>query len=328
MKVSIIGFGKMGKIRATAIEKCGGQVVGVFDSNIVDNSGYKVYDKVDDVFDDPNIDAIFVCTPNFLNAKYTIRGIQSGKHVFCEKPPALNVSEMEEVILEESKYDKKIMYGFNHRHHGSIIKMKELIDSNYYGNILWMRGRYGKNVDDSFFENWRSDKSLSGGGILIDQGIHMLDLFLYMGESFDKISASVSNQFWKIDGIEDNVFAILENTKSNITASLHSTMTQWRHLFSFEIFLEKGYMTLNGLKTPSGSYGEEVLTIAKNQYGDKSGGRHEEIHLRYPVDGSWETEVGIFFDCVKNNKEVSIGNTKDAIKIMDIIENIYDRNKL
>ena len=323
MKVSIIGFGKMGQIRATAIEKCGGTVIGVYDRSDL-NTVYKVYESVDDVFSDSDSDAIFICTPNFLNAKYTIRGIQSGKHIFCEKPPALNVEEMEKVVIEESLHDRKIMYGFNHRHHGSIMKIKELIDSGEYGNILWMRGRYGKNVDDKLFNSWRFNKELSGGGILIDQGIHMLDLFLYMGDNFDKVRASVSNQFWKIDGIEDNVFAILENSTNNITASLHSTMTQWRHLFSFEIFLEKGYMTLNGLKTPSGSYGEEVLTVAKNQHGDKSGTRHEETHLRYPVDGSWENEVGIFFDCIKNDKPIEIGTTKDALKIMDLIERIYN----
>src|SRR5690606_1222943 len=110
---------------------------------------------------------------------------------------------------------------------------------------------------------WRAKKDLAGGGILLDQGIHMLDLFLYLGGSFDQVHAFVSNLYWKLEGIEDNVFAIMKNSRSGMVASLHSTMTQWRHLFSLEIFLESGYMVLNGLKTSSGTYGEEVLTIAK-----------------------------------------------------------------
>ena len=131
------------------------------------------------------------------------------------------------------------MYGFNHRHHASISYMKEEINKKTLGRVLWMRGRYGKSVDESFYNNWRS-KKYSGGGILIDQGIHMLDLFLYLGGDFDKVHASVSNLYWNLD-VEDNVFATLENSKTKLAASLHSTMTQWRHLFSLEIFLEKGH---------------------------------------------------------------------------------------
>ena len=130
------------------------------------------------------------------------------------------------------------MYGFNHRHHASISYMKEEINKKTLGRVLWMRGRYGKSVDESFYNNWRSKKKYSGGGILIDQGIHMLDLFLYLGGDFDKVHASVSNLYWNLD-VEDNVFATLENSKTKLAASLHSTMTQWRHLFSLEIFLRK-----------------------------------------------------------------------------------------
>jgi 1,5-anhydro-D-fructose reductase (1,5-anhydro-D-mannitol-forming) len=321
MKVSIIGFGKMGEIRALAVEHCGGTVVGVFDT-LSKSDKYHNYNTVDEVFDDPTSDAIFVCTPNFLNDVYSIRGIESSKHVFCEKPPATTVEKIENVIKIEKSHDKKLMYGFNHRHHGSIIKMKELMDGGDYGDILWMRGRYGKNVNKDFFDNWRADKELSGGGILIDQGIHMLDLFLYMAGDFDKVQSKVSNQFWKIDGIEDNTFAILENTQKKIVASLHSTMTQWRHIFSFEVFFEGGYMTLNGLKTPSGAYGKEELTVALND-GDISGKVNVEEIFTYPIDDSWNIEVKHFFDSIQNDTPVGVGNTKDALKIMKIIEEIY-----
>lgn len=322
MKVGIVGFGKMGQIRAEAVENCGGTVIGIFDTDIkVTESKYKIYDTVDELFIDEEIDSVFICTPNFLNAPYTIKALNSGKNVFCEKPPAKTTKELEGVLEAEKNSDKKLMYGFNHRHHQSIIKVKEIVDSGDYGKILWMRGRYGKNVNKDYFQNWRADKELSGGGILIDQGIHMLDLFVYMAGDFDKIQSTVSNQYWKIEGIEDNVFSILESTKSGVVASLHSTMTQWRHLFSFEIFLEHGYMTLNGLKTPSGSYGEEVLTLAQN---DKQGHRDSEEIIRYNTDHSWDNEVNQFFDFIKNDKPVDIGNSNDAMKIMKIIERIYE----
>jgi 1,5-anhydro-D-fructose reductase (1,5-anhydro-D-mannitol-forming) len=103
------------------------------------------------------------------------------------------------------------MYGFNHRHHGSIQRMKAIVESGEMGRILWMRGRYGKEVDASYFETWRAKPELAGGGILLDQGIHMLDLFLHLCGGFDEVHAFVSNLYWKIEGIEDNVFAIFKN---------------------------------------------------------------------------------------------------------------------
>ena len=105
--------------------------------------------------------------------------------------------------------------------------MKKLIDEKDFGKVLWMRGRYGKSVDKTYYNNWRAKRKFAGGGILIDQGIHMLDLFLFLGGDFDKIYASVSNLYWKLN-VEDNVFATLENTKTGMAAALHSTMTQWR----------------------------------------------------------------------------------------------------
>ena len=91
--------------------------------------------------------------------------------------------------------------------------MKEVIDSGAYGRVLWMRGRYGKSVDDDYLKTWRADRAKAGGGILIDQGIHMLDLFLYFsGGQFDEVAALVSSRYWNIPGIEDNVFAIMRNT--------------------------------------------------------------------------------------------------------------------
>ncbi|MCP5107146.1 MAG: Gfo/Idh/MocA family oxidoreductase, partial [bacterium] len=201
----------------------------------------------------------------------------------------------------------RLMYGFNHRHHSSIKHMKHLIQSEEYGKVLWMRGRYGKSVDQNFLNGWQSNKELAGGGILLDQGIHMLDLFLYMGGNFDQVHAFVSNLYWKAD-IEDNVFAILKNSKTGVVASLHSTMTQWRHLFSLEVFLEKGYMVLNGLKTSSGTYGDEVLSIARNRTTAPAATWEDEDRTTYHSDSFWRSEIDHFMDSVREDAPVKIGN--------------------
>jgi predicted dehydrogenase len=204
--------------------------------------------------------------------------------------------------------------------------MKTLIDKGTFGKILWMRGRYGKSVDRSYFSNWRAKKEYAGGGILIDQGIHMLDLFLHFGGDFDKVHASVSNLFWKLE-VEDNVFATLENSRTGIAASLHSTMTQWRHLFSIEVFLEKGYFVLNGLKTSSNTYGDEILTIAKNRTTAPAATWEDEEHIRYHTDDSWASEANEFISAINENRKVKIGSSSDALTLMTLIDKIYSFSK-
>ena len=218
------------------------------------------------------------------------------------------------------------MYGFNHRHHDSIKKMKILIDEREFGKVLWMRGRYGKSVDEKYYDNWRAKRKYAGGGILIDQGIHMIDLFLYLGGDFDTVHASVSNLYWNLN-VEDNVFATLENSETGLAASFHSTMTQWRHLFSLEVFLEKGYLILNGLKTSSNSYGDEVLTITKNRSVAPAATWEDEENITYHMDESWTSEAEEYFSAIRLERKVKIGNSVDALALMKIIDKIYTFKK-
>ncbi|MCP4213661.1 MAG: Gfo/Idh/MocA family oxidoreductase [bacterium] len=325
LKVGIIGFGKMGKIRAKAIKgnQCG-QVVAVYEKNEEEDlENYPAAESPDAIINSPEIDAVFICTPNFLNKELTIKSLQAGKHVFCEKPPAFTAAEVAEIREMEQSSGKKLMYGFNHRHHSSIKYMKSLISGGEYGKVLWMRGRYGKSVDKEFFEGWRSQKDLAGGGILLDQGIHMLDLFLHLGGTFDQVHAFVSNLYWKCD-VEDNVFAILKSSESGVVASLHSTMTQWRHLFSLEIFLEKGYMVLNGLKTSSGTYGDEVLSVARNRSTAPAASWEDEDKTTYHSSTFWRSEIDHFMASILDDTPIKIGSSQDALNLMTLLDKIYE----
>ena len=325
-KVGIIGYGKMGQIRHQVISAFEDvQVQSIYDPEIIDTEIEKAQNS-DQIIENPEIDAVFTCTPNYLNKPLTIQSLKAGKHVFCEKPPAFTAKDIEEIRAVEKESGKVLMYGFNHRHHASIKYMKKLVDDKEFGKILWMRGRYGKSVDETFYDNWRAKKELAGGGILIDQGIHMLDLFLHLGGNFDNVHASVSNLYWNLS-VEDNVFATLENTKTGLAASLHSTMTQWRHLVSLEVFLEKGYLVLNGLKTSSNAYGEEILTIAKNRSTAPAATWKDEKNITYHTDESWESELTEFFSAIKSKREVKLGNSSDALKLMKIVDKIYSFKK-
>ena len=321
-KAGIIGFGRMGQIRLEVIKKLDiFEVVSIYDPYSTKKNRLFV-NSLDDLIDNKNIEIIFICTPNYLNKKLTIESLKKEKHVFCEKPPGLNAKDIENVIIAEKKYKKTLMYGFNHRHHDSIQKIKQIVDEKEFGRILWMRGRYGKSVETNFYKNWRSKKEYSGGGILIDQGIHMLDIFLYLAGDFDKIQATVSNLYWDLD-IEDNVFAVLQNSKNKIAASLHSTMTQWRNLFSLEVFFEKGYVVLNGLNTSSKSYGEEVLNIAKNRSLAPAAIWEEEENIHFKIDNSWEKEIIEFNKSIIKNTKPIIGNSLEALQLMKVIDEIY-----
>ena len=322
IKIGIIGFGKMGKIRHDAINQVGmGEVIAISDPEIHD-TGIKNLSH-SEIINNPDINAVFICTPNYLNKQLAIDCLKAGKHVFCEKPPSFTADEMKEILnAEEASNGRKLMYGFNHRHHDSVIRMKDIVDSGEYGKILWMRGRYGKSVTEDYFNNWRAKKEMAGGGILLDQGIHMLDLFLHLGGDFDRVKAELSNTFWKLE-VEDNAFVILRNTKTGMDASLHSTMTQWRHLFSLEVFLEHGYMVLNGLLTSSRAYGAEILTLAKNRSSGPAVTWADEIITEYTDNNSWRYETGHFLNAIKNDTDIMIGNSSDAYKLMKIIDEIY-----
>lgn len=330
IRVGIIGFGKMGRIRQRALEESGkGELVTVYDTEpLVSLPGVKWANSAEEVLSDTEVDAVFICTPNYMNETLTIKALMAGKNVFCEKPPAFTAAGVEKVRLAEQESGKCLMYGFNHRHHESIGKMKNIVDSGDMGKILWMRGRYGKEVDESFFDGWRAKKELAGGGIMLDQGIHMLDLFLYLGGGFDEVQAMASSLFWKIDGIEDNVFANFRSSKTGICASLHSTMTQWRYIFSLEVFMEGGALILNGLKTSSGAYGDEDLAVKRNRSHTPEGAIfNNEEHFIYHSDTFWLSEVNHFLSSIQDKKRITMGTSSDALNVMRIMDQIYKQNK-
>ena len=327
LKIGIIGFGKMGKIRQKAIEKSErAEVVAVYDPNPIQGLKSEIFvaNDPEEVLNFP-IDAIFICTPNYLIKPLTVSALEKGLHVFAEKPPGINVAEtilMQEV--ERKVKNKVLMFGFNHRHHGSVAHMKEIIENQSLGKILWMRGRYGKEVDENYLKDWRVDPIKSGGGIMLDQGIHMLDLMLYLGGDFDEVKAFVSNLYWNLPDIEDNVFAIFKNSETGLCASLHSTMTQWRYLFSLELFLEKGALILNGLKTSSGAYGDEVLTIRTNAQPFIAGKVNKEEEIHFKDDISWDSEINFFLDAIEQQKKPNMGSSADAVRLMSVIKKIYE----
>jgi predicted dehydrogenase len=287
------------------------------------NDEIQFFNNYKDLLANSTLDILFVSVPNYLAPEVTIAGLEKDLHVFCEKPPGRTVEEIKKVIEVEKKYPHlKLKYGFNHRYHGSVKKAKEIIDSNQFGDIINFRGVYGKSSIVPFFKGqWRSMKKFSGGGILLDQGVHMLDMFRYFSGDFEEVKSFVSNNYWGHD-VEDNAYAILRN-KNGRVAVIHSSATQWQHSFRLEITFEEGYLELSGILSGSKSYGQEKLLIVpkhKNSVvGSLSG-----TTTQYLEDTSWNDEITEFADLIINDKPVDQGNSYDALKVMELIYEIYN----
>ena len=196
LKFGIAGFGKMGKIREIAIANSQeAELIAIYEINDYQYSDDSVIQcKSFDELLSSEIDAVIISSYVSVAAEYVIRALNSGIHVFCEKPPAMNANEMLEVIEAEKNSDKVLKYGFNHRFHYSVMEAKKTINEEVLGKLLWMRGVYGKAGSIDFHENWRNYKKYSGGGILLDQGIHMLDLFRYFAnDEFECLERPFNN---------------------------------------------------------------------------------------------------------------------------------------
>jgi predicted dehydrogenase len=266
------------------------------------------------------IDILFVCLTNDMAAEVTIAGLESGRHVFCEKPPGRNVEEIERVRECEKRHAQlKLKYGFNHRYHDSVQAALTIAQSGELGRLINLRGVYGKSAIINFDSDWRTKRAIAGGGILLDQGIHMVDLLRLFAGEFTACYSFVDNGFWHHD-VEDNAYALLR-TADGVIAMLHSSATQWRHRFNLEMSFAQGTIVLAGLLTGSKSYGDETLTVARR--GDNDKGDPQEQTTRYNRDPSWASEVAEFSDCIKEDRPVINGSSLDALRTMQMVYKIY-----
>lgn len=324
IKVGIAGYGVVGKRRRHFIDQHPDLITyAVCDQNFSESTVFddvRCYRSYHDLLKEP-LDALFVTLPNYLAAEVTIAGLGKDMHVFCEKPPGRTVQDIRDVIsVEKKKPSLKLKYGFNHRYHESVKEAKKVIESGKYGEIINIRGVYGKSSIIPFDTGWRSERKYAGGGILLDQGIHMLDMISYFAGDFQEIKSFVSNFYWRHD-VEDNAYAIMRS-KNGCVATIHSTATQWQHKFRLEITMRDALLELTGILSGSKSYGEEKLKIVPRNDGSDVGSFYE-ITNSYLEDNSWRDEINDFADIIINNKIVENGNSTDALKVMEMVYGIY-----
>lgn len=326
LRVGIAGYGVVGRRRHACVDRNPAMhLVAVcdrsFDADGVRPDGVHFYQNYRRLLEE-DLDVLIVCLTNDIAPDVTIAGLQRGLHVFCEKPPGRSVRDIQKVIRCESAHPGlKLMYGFNHRYHESVQDALKLVRSGQLGKIINIRGVYGKSKLITFNQpDWRTKREVAGGGVLLDQGIHMVDLMRLFAGEFVEVHSFISNSHWRYD-VEDNAYALMR-TADGVVGMLNSSATQWRHRFHLDINLDGGSIVLGGILSGSKSYGAETLAIVTADP-DNDNGDPKEVLTRYNRDPSWDEEISYFSDRILNNQPIQSGSSDDALRTMQTVERIY-----
>jgi predicted dehydrogenase len=326
MNVAIVGCGLIGNKRAKALDSVATLVAAV-DSNLgrakqlaSQHPGCAAADDWRQVVGREDVDVVIVATTNDQLAPVTLAAVTAGKHVLVEKPAARNAAELAPVAAEARRaFDRTgvvVKVGFNHRFHPALLKAREIVDSGALGPLMFLRGRYGHGGRLGMEKEWRGDPAIAGGGEMLDQGVHLVDLSRWFLGDFADVSGHVGTYFWNWP-VEDNGFALLR-TAQNQVAWLHASCTEWKNLFSMEIYGQGGKLAIDGL---GGSYGVERLAWYKML---PQMGPPETTTWEYPgEDRSWHAEWAHFTDCIRERRQPS-GNLEDALAALTIIGKLYD----
>lgn len=321
MKVGIIGCGAIGRKRALALGEH--ELVITVDTSIdrakeiADLKGCnKISTNYFDALQTDEIDLILISTTNEFLAQITLDAVSAGKHVLVEKPGGRNPVELSPIIQIAEKNNVFVKVGFNHRYHPALLKARQLVTSGAIGKLMFIRGRYGHGGRLGYETEWRADPKKSGGGELIDQGVHLIDLSRWFLGDLTLNHGFAHTYYWNMP-VDDNAFLMLSNS-FNMAAWLHVSCTEWKNLFSFEIFGEVGKLHIEGL---GGSYGIEKLY---HYHMLPEMGPPETTIWEYPFpDNSWELELDEFINYIVQKKNPE-GNIYDAKKALEIVQAVYD----
>ncbi len=320
MNVGIVGCGAIGRKRANSLGPH--RLVAVADLQIGRSEqlaalhpGCAVEKRWSDLVSRKDVDLVIVSTTNDGLVPVSVAAIREGKSVLVEKPVARNTGELDELIQAAEASRSVVKVGFNHRYHPALQQAKALVGEGKIGEILYVRSRYGHGGRLGYEKEWRANPSIAGGGELLDQGVHLIDLSRWFLGDFTGISGHVGTFFWKMP-VEDNGFLCLTTAKGGV-AWLHVSWTEWKNIFSFEIFGETGKLQIDGL---GGSYGVERLTWYRML---PEMGPPEASVWEYPGgDRSWEMEFADFIRSIEGS-DTAIGSLEDARAALDVVFQVY-----
>lgn len=320
MKVAIVGCGLIGLKRAQNLNQA--ELVACVDVNshraqalAAKFGNIPCFDSLDEMLSKVPTDIIIIATPHNQLPGLIVRSLEAGKHILVEKPAARFAEELEGLDQMAMRKNCKVRIGFNHRCHRAFRKAKSIVEEGSIGKLMFIRARYGHGGRVGYEKEWRAIPEISGGGELIDQGSHLIDLSrMFLGD-FTSISGHADTYFWDMP-VDDNAFMDLQ-TEIGQTAFLQVSCTEWKNMFSFEIYGKTGKLEINGL---GGSYGTERLSFYKMS---AEMGPPETFIWEYPMqDDSWSFEFAEFMADIQQNRIVTPG-IRDAIENLKIINKIY-----
>jgi len=322
IRVGIVGAGLQARRRAPVFSKLKDTKLVVISAEHEDHAktlagqfgcepvqGWEWVGKRDD------LDAVLVCTPPDLHERISVLAMQTGKHVLCEKPLARTLDECDRMIAVSKKTGKVLKCGFNHRHHPAVLEAKKQMEAGKIGKPLFARSRYGITGEPGREKEWRADPNRAAGGHLMEQGIHVIDLSRWFLGEFEQVVCFRDTQYWPLGELEDNAFMMMR-TRDGKMASIHTSLLQWKNLFSFEIFGEEGFFEAEGL---GGSYGLEKLHFCPKKYG-----KPFEVHTEefLGADSSWMSEWEEFVSAIQE-KRSPLGNAQDGREAMRLVFEAY-----
>lgn len=326
MRVGLIGAGLQGHRRAPVIHSFPGTELVVVSAAhkesaqaLASKFGCEAAVGWESVVRRSDIDIIVVCTPPDLHAKISISAMESGKHVLCEKPLARTIQEAEAMVKAAKANNVVLKCGFNHRYHPAIQKAKKLLDEGVLGKTYLIRARYGICGRPGYEREWRANPEIAAGGQLMEQGIHVVDLSRWFLGEFREVVAFTANYFWKTEPLEDNAFVLLRGEDGKV-AFIHSSLTQWKNLFSLEIFGSDGYAIVDGL---GGGYGTERLIFGRREFLKPFASEVTEFRGE---DRCWYEEWKDFIACIKENRE-PLGNGYDGLIAMRLVNAAYESSR-
>ena len=322
MRVAIIGAGLQARRRAPVIKDWPGTTLVIITAKskqeaelLAKKMGCEAGEGWENVVIRPDIDIVLICTPPDTHAAIGIKALQSGKHVLCEKPLTKVVTEAENFIATARATGLILKCGFNHRHHPAIWKAKELFDRGEFGEPIFGRCVYGICGRPGYEKEWRADTRIVSGGQFMEQGIHAVDLFRWFLGDFQNVTGFTATKYFDIGPLEDNGFALLRTAKG-VIASIHSSLTQWKNIFTFEIFGADGYFRVEGL---GGGYGNEKLFVGKRDFNAPF---TEEVIEYRGDDRSWLEEWKEFMDAIQEKRE-PLGNGIDGLEALKLVNAMY-----
>jgi len=318
--VAIVGCGLIGQKRARALGparlvSCADVVRERAQALAKSAPGAVATSDWQEIVEHADVQVVIVAATNNVLAEVTLAAVQAGKHVLVEKPAARSARELDAVIEEARQAGMQVRVGFNHRYHPALRKARELYETGALGELMFVRGRYGHGGRIGYDKEWRADPVLSGGGELIDQGIHLIDLARWFLGDFSEVTGFAHTYFWQMP-VDDNGFMLLKTAQKQ-TAFLHVSCTEWKNLFSFEIYGRDAKLHVEGL---GGSYGVERLTYYKML---PQMGPPETTIWEYPMgDNSWQLEFAEFLEDIRLGRAPS-ANLTDARAALTVVEKIY-----